>query len=358
MNTLDRHIRSTVMWSMLVVMAIIVSLDLIFSLLDQFADTDADYTALDALSFVLMTTPTSLYELLPYVALGGAMIGLGMLASQNEVVVMQAAGVRVSRIVLAVLKPVLMLMLFGLMLGEYVSPPLQQLAQSNKAIQQSGSASVAAEQGNWQRIGNEFIHINAIAPGGTQLFGLTRYRIDQQRRLLSTSFAESARYVAQGESGFWRLRSVRESVFDEDRVRSRDYLEQDWQVELSPQLLSVLLVDPDEQSVTGLYRFASFFAAEGLDSGRYYLAFWKKLLQPLSTIALVILAISFVFGPLREATMGARVFIAIAIGLAFTILQRLMEPASLLWGFNPLLAVLTPIFLCALIGLLLIRRVR
>jgi lipopolysaccharide export system permease protein len=75
-------------------------------------------------------------------------------------------------------------------------------------------------------------------------------------------------------------------------------------------------------------------------------------------MVLVILAISFVFGPLREATMGFRVFVSIAIGLIFTILQRIMEPASLLYGINPLLAVLTPIFLCAILALYFMRRVR
>ncbi|GIT64314.1 MAG: hypothetical protein Ct9H300mP22_7140 [Gammaproteobacteria bacterium] len=52
-------------------------LDLIFSLLDQIADTDENYTMANATTFVLFTMPTSIYELLPFAALGGALIGLG-----------------------------------------------------------------------------------------------------------------------------------------------------------------------------------------------------------------------------------------------------------------------------------------
>ena len=81
------------------------------------------------------------------------------------------------------------------------------------------------------------------------------------------------------------------------------------------------------------------------------------MLQPLSTLALVVLAISFVFGPLREATMGFRIFVAIGTGLAFTLLQRMMEPVSLIYGVSPLMAVLTPVALCALSGVFLMRRV-
>lgn len=358
MILLDRHIRNAVLLSMLVVIGLISTLDFIFSLLDQIADTDENYTTLSAVNFVLFTMPTSIYELLPFAALGGALIGLGVLASNNELIVMQSAGVRVSRIVAAVLKPTFFVMLISLLLGEYVSPPLQQIAQSNRAIKQSASVSINPERGTWQRVGNEFIHINAIAPGGRQLFGIIRYQVDENRRLLSASFTESAKYVELQNSAYWLLNNVKESIFSVGAIETQSYHQKDWQVELSPELLSVLLVEPDEQSISGLYRFAQYFEAEGLDSDPYYLAFWKKLLQPLATLALVVLAISFVFGPLREATMGARVFVALGIGLVFMILQRVMEPASLLYGFNPLLAVLFPIILCTAFGLFFLHKVR
>lgn len=358
MILIDRHIRNIVLLSMIVVIALIATLDLIFGLLDQLADTDENYNPVNALSFVLLTMPTSIYELLPFAALGGALIGLGILASHNELVVIQSAGVSVSRIIFAVLKPVLFVMCLSLLLGEYISPPLEQLAQSNKAIQSSGGSTVNPEQGTWQRVGNEFIHINAIAPGGRQLFGVSRYQVDHNRRLESLSFNDSATYVEEENGSYWRLNNVQESTFSQGSVATQRYLQKDWQVNLSPELLSVLLVDADEQSISGLYRFAEYFEAEGLDTDTYYLAFWKKVLQPLSTLSLVILAISFVFGPLREATMGARVFVALGTGLVFTILQRMMEPASLLYGFNPLVAVLIPIILCAGFGILLLLKVR
>ena len=93
MIQLDRHIRKTVVLSMLVVLTLITTLDFIFSLLDQIADTDQNYSAINAFSVVLLKVPTSIYELLPFTALGGALIGLGVLASNNELVVMQSAGV-------------------------------------------------------------------------------------------------------------------------------------------------------------------------------------------------------------------------------------------------------------------------
>jgi lipopolysaccharide export system permease protein len=350
MSKLDKHIRNTVLMSMLVVVSLIATVDLVFTLADQMADTDENYSMFNALSFVLLSMPTSIYELLPFTALGGALIGLGILASNNELVVIQAAGIGVWRIVIAVLKPTLLIMILSLILGEYISPPLEQMAQSNKAIQLSSSGAINNERGTWRKVGDDYIHINAIAPGGALLFGLTRYQVGAERRINSSSFAESARYIQEGEDGYWQLKNIQQTYFSDNSISAQEYPKEDWRVDLSP--------EPDRQSISGLFKFARFFEAEGLESDVYFLAFWKKLLQPIASLVLVILAISSVFGPLREATMGFRVFVSIAIGLIFTILQRIMEPASLLYGFNPLLAVLTPIFLCAILGLYFMRQVR
>ena len=357
MKLLDRHISQAVLLAMIVVLGVVVALDFIFSLVDELGEAGVNYHAGNAVMFVLLTTPTSLYELLPYAALGGALIGLGVLASNNELVVMQSAGVHKWRIVGAVLKPTFLVMLLSLIIGEFVSPPFEQIANSNKAVQLSGSTSINSEAGTWRKIGDDYIHINAIAPGGEQLIGVSRYRINEQRELESASFAESGEYVSTAAGGYWRMVNVSQSLFADRQVITSRYLQEDWQADLSPELLSVLLVEPDKQSLSGLYRFAQFFSSEGLDSGVYFLAFWKKLLQPLSTLALVVLAISFVFGPLREATMGFRIFVAIGTGLAFTLVQRMMEPVSLIYGVSPLMAVLTPVALCALSGVFLMRRV-
>jgi len=357
MKLLDFHVGKTVFLSMLVVLGLMVSVDIIFSFADELGDTSQNYTVLNATYYVALTTPTKVYEMLPYAALGGALIGLGLLASNNELVVMRAAGVTTRRIIWSVMKPTLLVMGFSLVLGEWVAPQLEQQAQSNRAITQSGGDAISTQHGDWRKIGNEFIHINAIAPGGRELFGVTRYVFDGEQRLLRSTFAVRGHYVEQGERGYWLLSDMRETAFEGQRTRLEHHDEYRWQISMSPELLSVLLVRPDRQSISGLWQLAQYFESEGLDSASYFLAFWKKLLQPLATVSLVILAISFVFGPLRDATMGYRVFVAIAIGLAFTILQRTLGPTTLLYGFSPIFAAILPVLLCAGLGTWLLRRV-
>ncbi len=71
---------------------------------------------------------------------------------------------------------------------------------------------------------------------------------------------------------------------------------------------------------------------------------------------LVLVAVSFMFGPLRNVSMGARVFTAICFGLIFTILQRMLHNVSLVYEFAPFVAVLVPLLLCGGLGLLLFRK--
>jgi lipopolysaccharide export system permease protein len=129
-----------------------------------------------------------------------------------------------------------------------------------------------------------------------------------------------------------------------------------WGIELSPQLLGAVVLEPDALSVTGLWSYIHYLADQGLANGRYWLAFWNKVLQPLVTGALVLMAISFIFGPLRSVTLGQRVFTGVLVGFVFRIVQDLLGPSSLVFGFPPLVAVLLPATVCALGGLWLLRR--
>ena len=369
MTLIDVYIRKRVLLAMLVVISLVLSIDVVFALVEELGDSENAYTSSQALLYVLKTLPSRIFQLLPFTALGGSLIGLGIMASHNELIVIQSAGVSTWRLVWAVMKPAFIVIFAGLILGEYVAPSLQQSAQSSKAVLRSGVQTIDAGQGSWRRIGDEFIHINAIAPGGETLYGVSRYRLTTDKTdpvesksasrisLSHISFAQRAAYITE-EGGYWQLENVSETRFLPDSVETAQRASESWRVDLSPELLAVLLVAPDRQSISGLYNFARFFESQGLDADRYMLNFWGKLLQPLATLALVLLAVSFVFGPLREATMGFRVFVAIGVGLLFTILQQLLEPASLLLGIDPLFAVLLPIVSCAALGVASMLRVR
>lgn len=351
MVKLDRYIGSSVFMAILAVLGIILGLATLFAFIDEMGDVSDTYTLLDVLNYVLLTAPRRLYDMLPMAALIGCLIGLGSLASNSELTIMRAAGVSIGRIVWAVMKPMLVLMLVGLLIGEYVAPATENTAQANRSLAQGGGEAQSAKHGLWHRQGDEYIHVNSVQPNGV-LYGVTRYRIDDQRRMLSSSFAKRATF----SQDHWELSEVTTTLFHGDRTEVVASPQERWDIALSPQLLSTVVMAPDSLSITGLWGYIHYLADQGLNNGRYWLAFWVKVLQPLVTAALVLMAISFIFGPLRSVTLGQRVFTGVLVGFTFRIAQDLLGPSSLVFGFSPLFAVLVPAGVCALAGFWLLRR--
>ncbi len=351
MVRLDRYIGSSVFFSILGVLGVIVGLALLFAFIDELGDLDAGYGVAEAARYIAFTIPARIYELLPMAALIGCLVGLGSLASSSELTVMRAAGVSLGRIVGAVMKPLLVLLVVGLLIGEYVVPWTQSEAQSGRSLAQGGGEAQTTKRGLWHRQGEEFIHINSVQPNGV-LLGVTRYRFDGERRLLSASFARRAQYLGD----YWQLENVATTLLHEDRSEVLQAPSERWDVELTPQLLGTVVVEPEALSMTGLWRYIHYLGEQGLNNSRYWLAFWTKALQPLVTATLVLLAISFIFGPLRSVTLGQRLFTGVLVGFIFRIAQDMLGPSSQVFGFPPLLAVLVPAGICGLVGVWLLRR--
>jgi lipopolysaccharide export system permease protein len=352
MRQLNAYVSSTVGASILLVLVVIVGLDVIAALVDESKNIRGKYTFAAALRYVMLSVPGSIYEYLPFASLVGCLAGLGVLANSSELVVIRSAGVSVSRIVWMVMRPTMIIMLVGVAISEYIAPHTESIAQSEKAIALR-SKDVVSRHGLWHREGNQFMHFSVVQANG-KLFGVSIYEFDEQRRLQRTVAAERA--IFQGDR--WLLEDVSESRFFEERVEQTTYPSKIWIMDLSPRLLNILILDPMDLSIQGLWQYASYLRNQNLNGGPYELAFWKKLLQPLSTVALVLVAISFIFGPLRQVTMGFRIFTGVLVGIVFRTVQDMLVPASLVYGFAPIYASLIPILICSAAGLLLLRRAR
>jgi lipopolysaccharide export system permease protein len=359
MARLDRHIARHVLAAMALVLLVLGGLDLLFTAVDELGDTSERYGTIAALQYVLLTFPRHIYELLPMTSLIGALVGLGILATGNELVVMQSAGVSVQRIVLAVMKPALLVMVFGVLLGEYVAPGFELRAEVGKSVT-SGEQMGLSRYGHWERDDAMFLHFNTMEADGV-LLGVSLLEFDAQQRIVRSVEAARAVYPGSAAPGLWSLEEGRELTFEygagtPTASSQRSFVALEQALDLTPEVLRVLVVDPDRMAMRDLWRHAGRFERQGQDASPYYLAFWKKVLQPVTTALLVLVAISFIFGPLREATMGSRVFTAICFGLAFTILQRLMHNIALVYQLPPLLAVALPLLLTGLLGLYFFRR--
>lgn len=351
MKRLDLYIATQVISAVFVILLIVVGLDLIFEFVDQAGDINERYGFTDVMVYLVLRLPSRLYEFLPLSSLVGCLVGLGMLASNSELTVMRAAGISIQRIVMAVMKPAMLLAVLALILGEYVVPKTEQMAQSSRALAQSAGQALRSQYGVWHREDDQFIHINVVEPNG-KIHGVTRYRFNDQRQMVESSFAKTGVYSVDG----WVLESVARTIFSADHTSIQQVEQEHWKSGLTPTLLSVIVVDPMDLSISGLWSYSRYLGEQGLDPNQYMLAFWSKVLQPAGIFALVLVAISFIFGPLRSVTVGQRIIAGVIVGLVFKFSQDLLGPASTVIGFTPLVATVIPIVLCLLLGLFLLRK--
>ncbi|MFZ5653561.1 MAG: LPS export ABC transporter permease LptG [Pseudomonadota bacterium] len=351
MRQLSRYTGRVVLGAILLVLLVILALNVIGAIADGLGDLRNQYDFPELLLYIGATLPERVYESLPFAVLIGALLGLGSLAGNSELVVMRAAGVSLLRIAGFAARPVLLVILVGGLLGEFVIPQAGQWAESRRMALRGEQESFSARSGVWNREGDEFMHFNAVYPDG-RLAGVARYRFDDQRRLLEASFAARARF----EGDHWVEEEGVISRLGEDAVTTERFATRRWDTGLAPDLVTLTLMPPEALPVRELHGYATYLESQGLRSGAYWLALWTKVLQPAVIFSLLLIAVSFVFGPLRESTTGLRVFSGVVVGILFQTSLNLLGPSSLVFGFSPFWAVAAPVLGCLAVGLVLLRR--
>jgi lipopolysaccharide export system permease protein len=351
MRRVERYVAGTVWISILLVLLVIVGIDALSAFIDESGSRSDSYGFVEIGRYVLLTLPGRVYEYIPFAALIGALIGLGQLASSSELVVLRAAGVSNARLAWTVLKQSLVLAVLGFALGEYVAPVAEQQAQSGRALALYADRQTDADEGVWRRDGRRFMHVRAVAGDG-QVYGVTVYEFDGSGRMRRALFADRGRY----QSGGWNLGNVVITDFEADSIERETQPALLVESNVTPQILSLENVAPSQLSLEDLVSYTAFLRTQSEDVAQFELAAWRKVTQPAAVAALVLVAISFVFGPLRDGTLGFRIFTGVMVGVLFRLSQDLLGPASLVFGFPPLYAAVTPVVLCVLVGLYLLRR--
>ncbi|CAK9883736.1 MAG: Lipopolysaccharide export system permease protein LptG [Candidatus Erwinia impunctatus] len=356
-GVLDRYIGKTIFNTIMVTLFMLVSLSGIIKFVDQLRRTgQGDYTALGAGLYTLLSVPKDIEIFFPMAALLGALLGLGSLAQRSELVVMQASGFTRMQIAFSVMKTAIPLVLLTMAIGEFVAPQGEQMARNYRAQQLVGGSLLSTQSGLWAKDGDSFIYIETLK-ANSELGGINIYNFDKNRRLQSVRYAASAKYDAASKT--WELSEVDESDLSHPgQITGKQTLTGQWKTTLTPDKLGVVALDPDALSIRGLYDYSNYLEQSGQMAGRYQLNMWSKIFQPLSVAVMMLMALSFIFGPLRSVSMGIRVVTGISFGFLFYVMDQIFGPLSLVYHIPPVLGALLPsmLFLTISIVMLLKRR--
>lgn len=330
MNVLERYIGKTILSYMAIVLLVFTGLIGIIKFVEEFRHVGKGaYDGLMATYYTLLMIPSDLESLFPVVALIGALLGLGALATSSELTVMQASGFSRFRIGLAVMKSAVPLMLFTMAVGEWGAPQMEQFARNMRAIAQTGGSILSTKNGFWAKDGGQFIYINRIS-NETHLNDILIYEFEQQA-LKSISHAERAEH--NGED--WFLYNVEKSAVGEQQINQEKQAEMRWKTNITPSKLGIVSLKPESLSISGLADYVRFLKDTGQDAKRFEITFWRKLYEPLSMIVMLLLAISFIFGPLRGTTSGAKILLGVISGFTFYISNVVFGNITLVISWLP-----------------------
>ncbi|QEY27224.1 LPS export ABC transporter permease LptG [Neisseria zalophi] len=308
------------------------------------------YNGLKMMQYVVMQMPAHAYELMPLVVLIGGLIALSQLASGSELTVMKTSGMSTKQLISILLQFGLIFAVLTAVLGEWAAPSLSRSAENLKATAVNGKISTGS-QGLWLKERNNIINVREMLPDHT-LLGVKIWAHNVDFQLAETVEADSAVLNNEG----WQLKNARHSLLDGNGVKTETQAVEQWSIELQRNLLDVLLVRPEQMSVTALTTYIGHLKDNHQQTKTYEIAWWRKLMYPIAAMIMALVALAFTPQNNRRGNMGLKLFGGICLGLAFHFTGRLFGFTSQLYNVPPVIAAILPTVLFGILGVYLIRK--
>ncbi|HET7731363.1 MAG TPA: LPS export ABC transporter permease LptG, partial [Usitatibacter sp.] len=286
------------------------------------------------LGYVALLVPSHAYVLLPAAGLIGTLFALARMSENSEITVMRSSGLSLVQLALHVAGAGVVVALSTVLVGELVAPYTEEAA---KGLRLKATRAIVAREfrsGFWVKDDRSFVNIQDVTPDN-ELLNLRIYEFDAAYRLTSISRADKGTYAGPNR---WQLSNVELTRFSGDQAKLERLAQSTWSSVLTPDILSVLKIVPERMSVLNLRSYIEHLRENRQKSTRYEIAFYSKILYPVATILLMVLAIPFALASVRAGGVGAKIVMGILIGLAFYFGGRLMSHIGLLNDWPALLS--------------------
>lgn len=355
MRIINRYLFNAVAGSTALVLLVLVSLGGFIQFVSELDDLgQGSYDMLTAIQYVLLKLPRLAHDMLPVSVLLGSLLGLGALASGSELISLQAAGVSFGRLAASVALTGTAIAITGGAIGEFVSPELELYARQMRAVAKSGDADITGTSA-WLRDGDKIFNVRP-ATGGIDYAGVYVFRLADQEAEAGAALAGIGRADPfETAANTWDFQHYRESVLDLSGVTISNEINSA-QVEKLNDLLSITAVRESSLTITELYHYVRYLQSNGLDAERYEIAFWSRVATVAGIVVMCMLAVPFVFGPLRDTGAGARMIVGVLIGVGYFLLSRTLADSAAVFDLNPIVVAWVPTSLLLIGTLIALRR--
>lgn len=345
------------------------------------------YMMQHAVLYVLLLLPGHVYEVMPVAALIGTIISMAQFAQSSEFTIMRASSMSTRMAGMMLAKIGLLFVVITFIFGELITPRTAPIAERVRLAAKGATLSAEFRSGMWTKdtvhsdglhgrvTGSRFFNARQILPDG-QLVDVRLYEFDNSMRMRSLITAANATFSGNST---WRLSKVTETLFTNSRtlpapgtpapagqtiqstfgqdtaaVATRKVDSLNLVSEITPKILAVSRSDPERMSANELAVYTRHLAENRQETERFKIAFWKKLIDPLSIFVLMALALPFGYLHSRSGGVSLKIFIGIMIGVSFLLINSLFSHIGMLSTWPAFVTAAAPslLFLLLAIGAL------
>ena len=112
--------------------------------------------------------------------------------------------------------------------------------------------------------------------------------------------------------------------------------------------------EPEDLTTWNIIKQIQFLKDNKLRSKIFEVELYKRLIKPITLVAMILLAMLFIFGSTRDVTLGRKIFFGIVLGLSFELLSRIGGAMALSFDFNPVMSAVLPTIVVILIAITLL----
>ncbi|MGN0903356.1 MAG: LPS export ABC transporter permease LptG, partial [Succinivibrio sp.] len=302
------------------------------------------------IQYVCYKIPTTLVNFAPVSILIGGVIGLGLMSKNSELVIIQSIGMSKLNIGVSCIKTLFPLIVLIVFISEYVAPKLDSYIEAEfERLSYSSSISVTSA-GTWIKDSQSIYGIIGVS-GNSELLGLFRYELDNGT-LKSISYGKQASNI----NNEWIVKNVTQKTIFDNKAEKTRHDTQKWDLHLNADRIQVINELSANMPLIKLHDYINYAASNGIDTSRYRLYLYKKILNPVVMLVMFLLSLSTVFGPLRSISMGQRIISGIALGFGYYILNEIVGPFAVVYGVYPIIGAMFTSVLFAALAIFLLNR--
>jgi lipopolysaccharide export system permease protein len=353
-NVLTGYIVREILKGSFVAVLLLLTLFNLFTFSDELKDLGGGYGLKQIFYYLALTSPNIFYELVPSSALLGSLFILGAMGNNRELIAMRAAGLSIFGIIKAVMLAGAILVIISIIIGEFVAPVTERMAQMVRVSAQNKQVLIDAKYGLWLREDKKFINVRQIVDDGN-LIDISIYELDDQQHLHQALHADQAVFLGNHQ---WSMKNIKESEISIQQMLVSTQNDRLWKTSIAPNLLKIVVVNPNNLSLYDLAGYIDFLKKNHQKSHVFELAFWGRIVNPLVTFIMLLVSAPFVIGIKRGISVGARMMTGILIGMGFNIIDKIVGHIGLIYDLNPPLMAFIPSLSVLALALYAMKRIQ